>query len=276
MTIPTTTPRRSSTTCSTARAARSTSCRPAGNRSARSPKRRRIRPPACRWSVRPFRSRRAATTAVADVKAVIDGYKQSGLPPELVEVAKARELAQAQFREQLDQRSRIRCGAKSWRSSTARPTTSSPACKRSRVDDVNRVLRTYYDNATATVAIATPKAAAGSAFGGREGENNSVPPTAHTVLPAFARNVLAQLHVPDSTVHPDVQTLPNGIKLITVQSSISPTVVLARPDSQQRRRADAARQRRRRSSARRSLRIRHHRPTTGSPTRPNSTRSRPT
>jgi len=28
------------------------------------------------------------------------------------------------------------------------------------VDDVNRVLRTYYDNATATVAIATPKAAA--------------------------------------------------------------------------------------------------------------------
>ncbi len=35
-------------------------------------------------------------TAVADVKAVIEGYKQSGLPPELVAVAKARELAQAQ------------------------------------------------------------------------------------------------------------------------------------------------------------------------------------
>jgi zinc protease len=45
-------------------------------------------------------------------------------------------------------------------------------------------------------------------------------------LPAFARNVLAQLHVPDSTIHPDVQVLPNGLKLITVQSGISPTVVL--------------------------------------------------
>jgi zinc protease len=94
------------------------------------------------------------------------------------------------------------------------------------VDDVNRVLRTYYDNATATVAIATPKTAAGSAFGGREGEDNSVPPTAHTALPAFARTVLAQLHVPESSVHPVAQTLPNGLRLITVQSTTSPTVVL--------------------------------------------------
>ena len=35
-------------------------------------------------------------TAVTEVKAVIDGYKQTGLPPDLVAVAKARELAQAQ------------------------------------------------------------------------------------------------------------------------------------------------------------------------------------
>jgi zinc protease len=163
--------------------------------------------------------------AVVDVKAVIDAYKQSGLPPELVAVAKARELAQAQF-----QSNSINGLASLWSQELAvehrTPGAELAGLEKVSVADVNRVLRTYYNNATATVAIATPKAASGSAFGGREGENNSVPPTAHTVLPAFARNVLAQLHVPPSTVHPNVQTLPNGIKLITVQSSISPTVVL--------------------------------------------------
>jgi zinc protease len=163
--------------------------------------------------------------AVTDVKAVIEAYKQSGLPPDLVAVAKAREVAQAQF-----ESNSIAGLASLWSQELAvehrTPDDELAGLEKVTVDDVNRVLRTYYDNATATVAIATPKAATGSAFGGREGENNSVPPTAHTVLPAFARNVLAQLHVPPSSVHPNVQTLPNGIKLITVQSSISPTVVL--------------------------------------------------
>jgi zinc protease len=164
-------------------------------------------------------------TAVADVKAVIDGYKQSGLPPELVAVAKARELAQAQ-----SESNSINGLATLWSQELAiehrTPDDELNGLEKVSVDDVNRVLRKYYDNTTATVAIATPKAASGSAFGGREGENNSVPPTAHTVLPAFARNVLAQLHVPQSAVHPNQQMLPNGINLITVQSSISPTVVL--------------------------------------------------
>jgi zinc protease len=165
-------------------------------------------------------------TAVADVKAVIEAYKTSGLPAELVEVAKARELAQAQF-----QSNSINGLANLWSQTLAvehrTPDDELAGLEKVSVDDVNRVLRTYYDNATATVAIATPKAAAGSAFGGREGENNTITPTKHTVLPAFARNVLAQLHVPPTTVHPDVQTLSNGIKLITVPSSISHTVVLS-------------------------------------------------
>jgi zinc protease len=164
-------------------------------------------------------------TAVADVKAVIDGYKQTGLPADLVTVAKARELAQAQ-----SESNSINGLASLWSQELAvehrTPDDELAGLEKVSVDDVNRVLRKYYDNTTATVAIATPKAASGAAFGGREGEDNSVPPTAHTVLPAFARNVLAQLHVPESTVHPNVQTLPNGITLITVQSSISPTVVL--------------------------------------------------
>ena len=164
-------------------------------------------------------------TAVADVKAVIEAYKQSGLPAELVDVAKARELSQAQF-----QSNSINGLATLWSQELAvehrTPAEELAGLEKVSVDDVNRVLRTYYDNANAVVAIATPKSAAGSAFGGRAGEDNTIAPTSHSPLPAFAKNVLSQLHVPESTVHPDVQTLPNGIKLITVQSSISPTVVL--------------------------------------------------
>jgi zinc protease len=163
--------------------------------------------------------------AVDDVKAVIDGYKKAGLPADLIEVAKARELAQAQF-----QNNSINGLATLWSQDLAvehrTPAEELAGLEKVTVDDVNRVLRTYYDNATAVVAIATPKAASGSAFGGREGENNTIAPTSHSPLPAFAKNVLSKLHVPESTVHPDVQTLANGIKLITVQSSISPTVVL--------------------------------------------------
>lgn len=164
-------------------------------------------------------------TAAADVKAVVDGYKKTGLPPELVAVAKARELAQAQT-----EANSINGLASLWSQELAvehrTPADELAGLEKVTVDDVNRVLRTYYDNATATVAIATPKAAAGSAFGGREGENNTIEPTEHTQLPAFARNVLDHLHVPATTVHPVDQTLPNGIRLITVQSAISPSVVV--------------------------------------------------
>ena len=163
--------------------------------------------------------------AVTDVKDVIEKYKTTGLPADLVDVAKTRELSQAQF-----EVNSINGLGQLWSQELAvehqTPADELAGLEKVTVDDVNRVLRTYYDNATATVAIATPKAAAGSAFGGREGENNTIAPTAHEPLPSFAKDVLAQLHVPPSTVVPNVQTLPNGLKLITVQSSISPTIVL--------------------------------------------------
>jgi zinc protease len=163
--------------------------------------------------------------AVTDLQSVIDGYKQSGLPPDLVEVAKARELAQAQR-----DRNSISGLASEWSQTLAiehrTPDEDLAGLERVTVADVNRVLRTYYDRTQATVAIATPKEATGSAFGGREGENNAIPPSKHGPLPAFARNVLANLRVPEETVHPSQETLPNGLKLVVVPTKITPTVVL--------------------------------------------------
>ncbi|MBV9409174.1 MAG: insulinase family protein, partial [Candidatus Eremiobacteraeota bacterium] len=164
-------------------------------------------------------------TAVADVKAVIENYKKTGLPADLVEVAKQREVAQAEF-----ERNSISGLASTWSQTLAvehrTPDQDLDGLKAVTLDDVNRVLRTYYDQTTATVAISTPKEAAGSAFGGRQGEDNTVIPTEHTGLPAFAKRVLAELKVPESQIHPTLQTLPNGIKLIVVPSTITHTAVV--------------------------------------------------
>ncbi len=164
-------------------------------------------------------------SAVADLKAVIENYKKTGLPADLVAVAKQREVSQAEFA-----RNSISGLASAWSQSLAvehrTPDEDLAGLQQVTVDDVNRVLRTYYDNATATTAIATPKEAAGSAFGGRQGEDNTVIPTEHTALPPFARQVLKQLKVPEQTVHPVEQTLPNGLKLIVVPSTISHTAVV--------------------------------------------------
>jgi len=163
--------------------------------------------------------------AVADVKAVIENYQRTGLPADLVEVAKAREVAQAEF-----ERNSINTLASTWSQTLAvehrTPDDDLAGLQRVTVDDVNRVLRTYYDNATATVAIATPKAAAGSAFGARLGEDNTVIPNGRATLPAFARDVLHDLRLPEQTVHPYQTTLANGLKLVVIPSQISKTVTL--------------------------------------------------
>jgi zinc protease len=163
--------------------------------------------------------------AIADVKAVVENYKKTGLPAELVAVAKQREVSQAEFA-----RNSISGLASAWSQSLSvehrTPDEDLAGLQAVTVDDVNRVLRTYYDQNTATVAISTPKEAAGSAFGERQGENNTFVPTEHTGLPPFAKKVLQQLKVPEQTVHPVAQTLPNGLKLIVVPSKVSHTTVL--------------------------------------------------
>ena len=166
------------------------------------------------------------SVAVNDLKAVIAGYKKTGLPPELVAVAKEREVAQAEF-----SRNSVQGLATLWSQTLAvenrTPDDDLAGLQRVTVDDVNRVLRKYYDNDTASVGIATPKSANGSgSSSGRVGEDNTVVPTEHGGLPDFARNVLANLHVPASTLAPSLSTLPNGIKLVVQPEHVSHTVAV--------------------------------------------------
>jgi zinc protease len=162
--------------------------------------------------------------AARDVQTVIENYKKTGLPADLVEAAKQLEVAQAELN-----RNSIQGLATLWSNALAvehrTPDDDLAGLQRVSVADVNRVLRTWYDNRTATVAIAAPKTATGGGDeSGRVGENNTVIPTEHTGLPAFAKDVLANLHVPHSTLAPSVQKLPNGLTLVVQPESASHTI----------------------------------------------------
>jgi zinc protease len=93
------------------------------------------------------------------------------------------------------------------------------------VADVNRAARTYLQGAVVTANL-NPKpsgaATAQSGFGGKE--TNTVAPTKPVVIPDWAKNALASLAVPPSTLHPFDTTLPNGIRLIVQRETVSATV----------------------------------------------------
>ena len=66
------------------------------------------------------------------------------------------------------------------------------------------------------------KAISSSAFGGQESLASK--PTHDVMLPEWAAKAISRLTVPESSVHPVVSTLPNGIKLIIQPESVSNTV----------------------------------------------------
>lgn len=162
------------------------------------------------------------------MRAIIDGYRTTGVPPELVEAAKQREISQVEFNA-----NSIEGLALEWSDAVAVQGLSSPDAMVSRyqqvsVADVNRVLRTYLDNKRAVVAYAVPKnAGASSSSGEMAKENVQVPPTKHEPLPPWAQHVLDNLSVPEQTLAPTDMRLSNGIRLIVQPEQISHTVVVA-------------------------------------------------
>ncbi|HEY9179687.1 MAG TPA: pitrilysin family protein [Candidatus Baltobacteraceae bacterium] len=167
-----------------------------------------------------------AETADADVRAVLENYRKNGLPADLVEVAKQRAIADAQFRG-----NSIQGLAMEWSDAVAAHGETSPdqlldAMKRVTVADVNRVLRQYIDPSKAIVAYAVPKNL-GKVSAGAPGpakENNTITPDKPQPLPAWAQVAFAHVKVPAQTVHPVTMKLANGMNLIVVPEHITKTV----------------------------------------------------
>jgi zinc protease len=167
-----------------------------------------------------------AETAAADLRAVLASYRESGLPADLVEVAKQRAIADAQFRG-----NSIEGLAFEWSDAVAKQGETSPdatiaAMQRVTVADVNRVFRQYIDPNAAIVAYAVPKnlgkVTAGASSTAKE--NNTLTPEKPQPLPAWAQQAFANVRVPAQTVHPVSMTLSNGMRLIVVPEHVTKTI----------------------------------------------------
>lgn len=150
----------------------------------------------------------------------------NGVSADLVEAAKRREIASAEF-----QRNSVSGLAMEWSGAVAIEGRNSPqddidAIRRVTVDDVNRVARKYLDQDHAVTAILTPqpsgKPVSTKSFGGAESFASSG--NKGVKLPAWAEAAVNRLEIPRLTVNPIVTNFPNGLKLIIQPESVSDTV----------------------------------------------------
>jgi zinc protease len=160
------------------------------------------------------------------VQGILAAELARGLPDDLVEAAKRREIASEEF-----EKNSVSGLAMEWSSAVAIEGRSSPeeditAIKRVTTADVNRVAKQLLNMDAAVTAILTPqpsgKAVSTKSFGGAESLASSQ--TKGVKLPAWAESSVNRLDVPKLTVNPIVTNLPNGLKLIVQPESVSDTV----------------------------------------------------
>ena len=163
-----------------------------------------------------------------NVQDTLAGYVKNGVPSDLVDAAKRHELASEEF-----QKNSISGLAMEWSNALAVEGRKSPeddiaAIERVTVADVNRVARAYLSPSGAILAVLTPqpsgKPVSSKSFGGAE--SLAAAPKGPVALPSWAEQAVTRLAVPDLTIHPVVTMLPNGLKLIVQQETISNSVTV--------------------------------------------------
>ena len=160
------------------------------------------------------------------IRGIIGDYLKNGFPAELVEAAKRREIADAEF--QMNSISEL---AGLWSQAVAVEGRHSPeddieAVRKVTVEDVNRVAKQYLVNDTTIVGILTPKASGRAVSSPGFGRKESLASKKVTgaPLPKWAARVAALPPVPEFGKKPSVAILPNGLRLIVQTEKISKTV----------------------------------------------------
>jgi zinc protease len=163
---------------------------------------------------------------VSMMKNIIAGYVKDGVPAELVEAAKRREISDAEF-----QRNSVPGLAALWSMTLAVEGRRSPdedieAVKQVTVEDVNRVAREYLlaDQSIASILTPKPSGAAVTAKEFRGPESFTPRQVKPVALPAWAKKAVAPPALPAPAEMPVDMTLPNGLRLIVQPSTISATV----------------------------------------------------
>ena len=169
-----------------------------------------------------------ADPVIQDMRKIIADYVTNGLPADLVEAAKRREIANAEFR-----RNSIPGLAAAWSDALAAEGRNSPdddveAMKRVTVEDVNRLAKTYLVDQGSITAQLKPSPSgepvASNGFGGAEELTST--PTKPVELPSWASSRLLTLELPPAQPASSDMTLPNGLRLIVRTVKITPTVTV--------------------------------------------------
>jgi zinc protease len=169
-----------------------------------------------------------AAPITSEIKKILAGYAEKGVPPALVEAARKGEVAGAEF-----EQNSIPELAATWSQALAGEDRASPteivdAMKKVTVEDVNRVAKAYLSVESAVVAILKPSASgdAVSAKGFGGAEVTTAAPTKPVALPDWAEASVTSLKVPPATAPPADVTLSNGLRLIVRTEKASPTVTV--------------------------------------------------
>jgi zinc protease len=169
-----------------------------------------------------------SSSVVSSVTGIVSSYARTGLPADLVDAAKRKAIAAAEF-----QRNSIPDLAAAWSEALAAEGRQSPdenvdAIRRVTVADVNRVARDYLVAANSITATLVPKPSgepvSAKGFGGSEQLTSA--PTKPVTLPPWAESALSTLPVPKLTAAGTDTTLPNGIRMIVKTEKTSPTVTV--------------------------------------------------
>jgi zinc protease len=169
-----------------------------------------------------------AAPVITEMRKILADYAANGVPVELVEAAKRREIAGEEFR-----RNSIPGLAAEWSEALAARGRKSPdedveAMKRVTPADVNRVAKQFLVDQNSITAILKPvpsgEAVASKGFGG--GEQLTSAPTKPVDLPSWAGSRLLTVELPPAPVPAADMTLSNGMRLIVRTLKITPTITI--------------------------------------------------
>jgi zinc protease len=169
-----------------------------------------------------------AAPVIQEMHKIMADYAEKGVPQDLVEAAKRREIAASEFR-----RSSIPGLAEAWSDALAAEGRNSPddnveAMKHVTVQDVNRVAKTYLVDQGSITAQLKPSPSgepvASNGFGGNE--QLTATPTKPVELPSWAKSRLLTLEVPPAQPAATDMTLANGLRLIVRTVKVTPTVTV--------------------------------------------------
>ncbi|MFZ0036474.1 MAG: pitrilysin family protein [Candidatus Acidiferrales bacterium] len=169
-----------------------------------------------------------AKPIIAEMRKIMSAYATSGVPADLVEAAKRKEIAGAEFR-----RNSIPGLAEAWSAALAGEGRNSPdddvdAMKKVTLEDVNRVAKKYLVDQESIAAELKPQptGAPVSSHGFGGGEELTAAPTKAVELPTWAASKLLSLEKPPSESPSSDVTLPNGLRLIVRTEKITPTITV--------------------------------------------------